>query len=51
MCNNCECENQEKCSIVGYMPTGYCCHLCVYYNAENPAECLRATIKKEVFQS
>ena len=29
MCN-CDCENQERCSIVGYFPVGYCCPKCVF---------------------
>jgi hypothetical protein len=32
MCNKCDCENSEKCSIVGYQPYGACCSLCVYYD-------------------
>jgi len=30
MCNNCNCENYEKCSIVGYMNFGSCCNDCFY---------------------
>ncbi len=32
MCNNCNCENYEKCSIVGYMPVGFCCTRCLLYD-------------------
>lgn len=32
MCNNCYCENYEKCSIVGYMPIGFCCSKCTLYD-------------------
>ena len=36
MCKHCDCDNIEKCSIVGYMPIGYCCSLCNHYE-ENQA--------------
>jgi hypothetical protein len=32
MCNNCNCDNYEKCSIVGYMPVGFCCSKCYLYD-------------------
>ncbi|TFG16812.1 MAG: hypothetical protein EU531_05235 [Promethearchaeota archaeon] len=32
MCNNCDCENYERCSIVGYLPYGVCCPNCVKYD-------------------
>lgn len=32
MCNNCSCENWDKCSIVGHMPVGFCCSKCVLYD-------------------
>jgi len=32
MCNNCNCEEYEKCSIVGYMPIGFCCSKCILYD-------------------
>ena len=32
MCNNCDCENYEQCSIVGYLPYGVCCPNCVNYD-------------------
>ena len=44
MCNGCDCENYEKCSIVGYLPVGYCCPKCFYYNDEH--ECLTLSMKK-----
>ena len=28
MCNKCECENMDQCSIIGYMPVDYCCENC-----------------------
>lgn len=34
MCNYCECDNADKCSIVGNIPIGFCCPNCVYYEGE-----------------
>jgi len=45
MCNNCDCENYEQCSIKGYQPYGACCsicsrwdeaHTCEYYELKAP---------------
>ena len=35
MCNNCNCENYDRCSIVGYMPIGFCCSKCTLYDAQH----------------
>ena len=32
MCNNCNCDAYDKCSIVGYLPIGFCCSHCYLYN-------------------
>ena len=32
MCNYCECEEIDKCSIIGGMPLGFCCPKCINYN-------------------
>ena len=32
MCNSCYCENIEKCSIRGFIPSGGCCPNCEMYN-------------------
>jgi len=32
MCN-CDCENYERCSIVGYFPVAFCCSKCVHREA------------------
>ena len=32
MCNKCDCENSDKCSIKGYQPYGACCNLCTSYD-------------------
>ena len=28
MCNDCNCENADLCSIVGMQPVGFCCNKC-----------------------
>ena len=43
MCKNCDCDNYEKCSIVGYMPIGFCCSLCNQYIELQP--CVHEEIK------
>ncbi len=32
MCNNCNCDGYNKCSIVGFLPIGFCCSHCFLYN-------------------
>ena len=32
MCNNCNCDGYDRCSIVGYLPIGFCCAHCYLYN-------------------
>ena len=28
MCNNCDCDHSDQCSIVGHQPYGACCSMC-----------------------
>ena len=35
MCNNCNCEGYNRCSIVGYMPVGFCCSKCQLYDEQH----------------
>jgi hypothetical protein len=44
VCNNCNCENYDQCSIVGYMPIGFCCSKCVLYDEEHT--CLSTKTKR-----
>ena len=44
MCNNCNCDAYDKCSIVGYMPIGFCCTKCYLYDEKNT--CLNARLKR-----
>jgi len=46
MCNNCNCEAYDQCSIVGYMPVGFCCTKCYLYNEEHT--CLHIAHKEKV---
>ena len=32
MCKNCNCDFFDRCSIVGYMPVGFCCENCFLYD-------------------
>lgn len=44
MCNNCNCENYDKCSIVGYMPAGFCCSNCYLYDENHT--CLKTKTRR-----
>ncbi len=44
MCNNCNCDDYELCSIVGNMPVGFCCSRC-YLHDEN-CTCLKMKTKR-----
>lgn len=48
MCNNCNCDFYQNCSIVGYMPVGFCCERCFIHDPS--LACLNAmtTHKKTV---
>lgn len=35
MCNNCDCEAIDRCSIVGYQSYGACCTVCAHYDVEH----------------
>jgi hypothetical protein len=45
MCNYCECENYDKCSIVGHIPLGFCCPKCNFYDGEH--SCLNSKMKTQ----
>ena len=32
MCNNCNCDSYDLCSIVGHKPVGFCCSKCELYD-------------------
>ncbi len=38
MCKECSCDNYEKCSIVGFMPIGFCCENCILFRKEYVCE-------------
>jgi len=46
MCNNCNCEAYDQCSIVGYMPVGFCCTKCYLYDEQHT--CLKSSLKGKV---
>ena len=45
MCNKCECDNIDKCSIVGNIPLGFCCPKCNFYNEDHT--CLNFKVKTQ----
>ncbi|MFW9940110.1 MAG: hypothetical protein ACFFFT_03660 [Candidatus Thorarchaeota archaeon] len=45
MCQNCNCDFFDRCSIVGYMPIGFCCENCYLYDEERI--CLKSKTKIE----
>ncbi|MFW9895124.1 MAG: hypothetical protein ACFFD7_04900 [Candidatus Thorarchaeota archaeon] len=45
MCQNCNCDFFDRCSIVGYMPIGFCCENCFLYDADTT--CLKSKSKTE----
>ncbi len=46
MCNSCNCDGYDQCSIVGYMPVGFCCTKCYLYNEAQT--CLKSNVKEKV---
>ena len=38
VCNNCDCENYERCSIVGHLPYGVCCPQCNNYDKKHSCQ-------------
>jgi flagellar motor component MotA len=48
MCNYCECENEQLCSIKGQIPTGFCCPKCNFYIDGTTCERLREKVQKRV---
>lgn len=45
MCQNCNCDYFDRCSIVGYMPIGFCCENCYLYDEHRT--CLKSQSKAE----
>ncbi|MEJ2250551.1 MAG: hypothetical protein P8Y97_12975 [Candidatus Lokiarchaeota archaeon] len=48
MCNVCDCEEYEKCSIVGYIPLGFCCPKCNFYEAEGACVRSKMNVQKKI---
>lgn len=45
MCQNCNCDFFDRCSIVGYMPMGFCCENCALY--DKYTTCLKSKSKNK----
>ncbi|MHA1669694.1 MAG: hypothetical protein ACTSV5_03850 [Promethearchaeota archaeon] len=43
MCNSCSCDYDDKCSIVGCVPVGFCCPKCEFYNES--LDCIRSKVR------
>jgi len=43
MCQNCNCDFFDRCSIVGYMPVGFCCEDCFLHDEHTT--CLKSKSK------
>ena len=55
MCNKCDCEHSDQCSIVGYQSFGACCTLCVHYDEAHTCPNYQmikkiTVLKSELFQ-
>jgi len=48
MCNNCNCDNYDKCSIVGYIPIGFCCEKCNLYDEKRTCLQSQSSVKTEL---
>lgn len=46
MCNNCNCDAYDQCSIVGKTPIGFCCSKCFLY--EENHTCLKTKTQRTV---
>ncbi len=46
MCKNCNCDFFDRCSIVGYMPVGFCCENCFLYDEYNT--CLKSKSNSKI---
>jgi len=47
MCNNCNCDGYDKCSIVGYLPIGFCCSHCYLYNETHTCLLIKTKLLEE----
>ena len=45
MCQNCNCDFFDRCSIVGYMPIGFCCESCFLHDTHTT--CLKSKSKSK----
>ncbi len=51
MCQNCNCDFFEKCSIVGYMPIGFCCENCYLYDEYTTCLKSKSKVREEIEKS
>ena len=48
VCNQCQCskEMEDHCSILGYMPTNFCCENCIGYENRHSCEHYQLDVAK-----
>ncbi|MHA1256679.1 MAG: hypothetical protein ACTSPS_13885 [Promethearchaeota archaeon] len=44
MCNSCDCENIDQCSIVGFQPKTACCSLCASWDEAHTCDIYHAML-------
>ena len=49
MCNNCNCDGYEQCSIVGKTPVGFCCSKCFLYDEIHT--CLKTKTQRSILNT
>jgi len=50
MCHNCNCNFFDRCSIVGYMPIGFCCENCDLYDEYTTCLKSKTKVREEIDQ-
>lgn len=50
MCNECKCTDDlyDRCSIIGYIPVGYCCSMCVNHELRHECDKFQFSLNRPV---
>ena len=50
MCNECKCKEElyDQCSILGHMPVGFCCPLCMSHEKRHDCENHQFTLVRTI---
>ena len=49
MCNKCDCENYDRCSIMGTLPIDFCCSMCFHYSTTEKCESSSTSVVERSF--